>query len=225
VGRDGRILMACKVIHVEQGTDEWDALRRTRITASRLGDVLAKPNTKRHIGYKQEITLELLGHTHVEDNPEWFRHGREMEPDALRLYQLRYEVDVIHDIFLIHPEYDWLAASPDAAQVTDDIISDGMELKCRKLYKNYRKAIQRAKKFAGKGDYLAIPEPVYQPQIQGSMWVSGLDTWWYTNYYADKTGDVRIGRAPIPRNQKLIDEMEDKCILFMQECYENAGLA
>jgi len=214
----------CKLIEVEQGTEEWDAIRRTRITCSRLADVMAGEKTKRHQGYKQELTLELLGHMHVEDKPEWFRHGREMEPNALRLYQLRYDADIMHDCFLIHKDYDWLGCSPDLLELVEGTPVEGGELKCRKLYKNYRAIIQRTKNNAAKGDYLAIPEPSHRHQIQGAMWLTGWDYWWYVNYYEDRNGDVRIGRAPIPRDQELIDQMEARCLLFITECYEAAGL-
>ena len=56
------------------------------------------------------------------------------------------------------------------------------------------------------------------------MWLTGLDHWWYVNYYESKQGDVRIGRAPVPRDQKLIDQMEEWCVTFMTEVYEAAGL-
>lgn len=218
--------MDCKLIHVQQDTDEWYALRRTRITASRLADVMAKPGTKRYDGYMNEITLELLGHTEVEESPEWFRHGREMEPNALRLYGLRYKKEILHDCFLVHKDYDWLGASPDILESEGGENPDaGGEVKCRKLYKNYRDAIARGRKFHEAGNPLGIPEPGYRFQIQGGMWLTGFDYWWYVNYYEDKHGDVRIGRARIPRDQALIDQMEERCLAFMKECYERAGLA
>ena len=59
--------MDCKIIKVEQGSDEWLALRRSRITASRLADVMADPKTKRYQQYRREKVLELLGNTKHRD--------------------------------------------------------------------------------------------------------------------------------------------------------------
>lgn len=215
--------MDCRVISVEQGTDEWLDLRRCRITASRLGDVMAKPDTKRYEEYRQEIVLELLGNTHVEKSPEWARHGRENEPRALAGYEWKYGLDVAHDLFLISNKYDWLAASPDFLHLPN--YEAGGEVKCRALYKNYRKARAEAEKFAG--SVRAAPASDRR-QVQGAMWLTGFSHWWYVNYYIgdDLDGGMtqKIHRIQIPRDQKMIDDMEMRCLKFMRECYEMAGL-
>jgi hypothetical protein len=222
--------MDCRLIHCEQGTDQWDALRRGRVTASRIGDIMAKPGSKRHEGYKRELTLELLGHTDAEDSPEWFRHGREQEPRALAYYEWKYGEKLDHDVFLIHKDYDWLSCSPDGLGVMNGIYGGGMELKCRNLYKNYSAAIKRAKKFADT-DRLKCIEPGYRWQVQTSMWLTGWDHWWYVNYYEVKnqhghpTGEKKIGRCPIPRDQSLIDEIEEAAVLFYADCLERAQLS
>ena len=58
--------MDCELIQVTPRSDEWDALRRCRITASRLGDVMAKETTKRYRKLQQRLVLELTGAIHVE---------------------------------------------------------------------------------------------------------------------------------------------------------------
>ena len=135
-------LVDCRIVDVEQGSDEWLDLRRTRITCSRLADVMAKKNTKRYIKYREEKVKELLGHKHVEETPEWATHGKENEPRALAAYEFQREVEVAHDLFLIHNEYDWLSCSPDLMELPN--YDDGGEIKCRALYKNYRKYRQLA---------------------------------------------------------------------------------
>lgn len=215
--------MDCRIVTVEQGTDEWLDLRRGRITASRLGDVCAKPTTKRYQKYMKEIVLELLGHTHVEDAPEWARHGKENEPRALAGYKFKYDVDIEHDIFLIHKKYDWLSCSPDLLHLPD--YDQGGEVKCRALYKNYRAA--RAYAENGKGKPTCVPAE-YRHQIQGAMWITGFKFWWYINYYIgdDLDGGIaqKIHRVACPRDPKLIKTMEEKCVSFMREAYDRAGL-
>ena len=221
--------MDCRVIKVEQGTDEWDALRRARVTASRIGDVMAKPHTKRHKGYKREVTLELLGHTEVEESPEWFRHGREMEPRALSRYEFKHDVVMDHDVFLIHKDYDWMSVSPDGLTIVGDSYAEGVEVKCRKLYKEFRAARDRILKFKDV-DMLKCIDPSYRFQVQAAMWLTGWDHWWYVNYYEVKnnhghaTGDWKLQRVPIPRDQNLIDQIELACMNFYHECCENACL-
>lgn len=238
--------MDCQVIKVEQGTDEWDALRRCRITASRVGDVMSKPvqkkdengtklfdkdgkpimvRTKRFQEYRQQKILELLGHVAAEESPEWYQHGREQEPIALQRYEFKYGVETDHDVFLIHKEHQWLSCSPDALEIENGEYVRGNELKCRKLYKNYREAIQRVKKYADTDRKKCI-DPGYRWQVQTSMLITGWDQWLYTNYYQnpDNPAEWRMGRVPIPRDQKLIDQIEITCMEFMLDCYEAAGL-
>ena len=216
--------MDCRIIQVEQGSDEWLDLRRTRITASRMGDVMAKKNTKRYKQYRAEKIRELCGFKDVEESPEWAAHGKENEPRALAGYEYKHDVDVEHNLFLISKKYPWLSASPDLMHKPK--YNNGGEVKCRALYKNYRKYRQRARDYEG----LPIACPAEdRHQVQATMWVSGFKYWFYINYYigSDLAGGMtqNIHRVAIPRDQKLIDKMEIRSLEFMKECYEEAGLA
>ena len=65
-------------------------------------------------------------------------------------------------------------------------------------------------------------------QVQGAMWLTGLEQWWYVNYYEGKDMDGnaqrKIHRVEIPRDQDLIDRMTLRGLAFIRECYEIAGL-
>ena len=213
--------MDCRVVQVTQGSDEWDALRRCRITASRLGDVMAKPTTKRYQHYRSRIVCELLGMDFTDPEDEWFAHGRAMEPRALAAYAWKYQQPITHDVFLVHPEYDWLGASPDF--LTSDY-AEGGEIKSRLLFKNYRAARNDALSRAAKGMSPVAPE--YRFQVQGCMWLTGFDSWWYVNYYENaEDGRRKLHRIAVQRDDDLIAQMDRRCRTFMQECYELAGLA
>lgn len=216
--------MDCRMITVEQGSDEWLDLRRNRITCSRLADVMAKPTTKRYQQYQREKIKEMLGHRHVEETPEWAQHGKEHEPRALGAYEWRFELDVEHDVFLVSDRYDWLGGSPDLFHLPN--YDDGGEVKCRALYKNYRKYRDLADEH--EGTIRACP-PENRHQVQGFMMLTGFPRWGYINYYigSDLEGGIaqKLHRVWIPRDQKLIDAMEEKAKVFIAECYEEAGLA
>ena len=215
--------MECRIVKIEQGSDEWLDLRRTRITCSRLADVMADPKTKRYKQYRKEKVLELLGHKNVEETPEWAQHGKEMEPRALRGYAWRYELKIEHNIFLIHKKYDWLACSPDFMHLPG--FDQGGEIKCRELYKNYRKHRADAEKWKGSQ---RCCEASNRHQVQGAMWVTGFPFWWYVNYYLGpdmEGGQVqKVHRVAVPRNPSLIAKMQTQCIKFMKDCYETAEL-
>ena len=216
--------MDCRIIQVQQQSDEWLDLRRTRITCSRLADVCAKKDTKRYTRYREEKVKELLGHKNVEETPEWAQFGKENEPRALAAYEYQQEVAVEHNLFLISNEYDWLSCSPDLVHLPD--YDDGGEIKCRELFKNYKKYRDKAKELEGTSN--ACPAE-NRHQVQGAMWVTGLPRWGFINYYigSNLEGGMaqKLHHVWIPRNQALIDLMEVRCLEFMTECYEMAGLA
>lgn len=216
--------MDCRIISVEQGSDEWLDLRRNRITCSRLADVMAKPETKRYKQYQAEKIKEMLGHRHVEETPEWAHHGKENEPRAIGAYEWRYELDTEHDVFLVSSEHDWLAGSPDMLHLPD--YDEGLEIKCRALYKNYRKYRNLAEQFDG--TIRACP-PENRHQVQGFMMLTGFQRWGYVNYYigSNLEGGIaqKLHRVWIPRDDKLIAAMKAKAEEFIAECYEEAGLA
>jgi hypothetical protein len=60
------------------------------------------------------------------------------------------------------------------------------------------------------------------------MWLTGWHRWWYVNFYIgdDLEGGLtqKIHRVAYARDQKLIDAMEIRCMEFMKECFELAGM-
>lgn len=215
--------MDCRIVQVEQGSDEHFDLRRCRITASRLADVMAKKETKRYQRYQREKIKELLGWKGVEESPEWAQHGKENEPRALGAYEYKYAVDVEHDLFLISKAHDWLSASPDLLHLPD--YDQGGEIKCRQLFKNYKKFRDLA--IANEGKPQSVPA-CDRHQVQGAIWITGFNSWNFINYYIgdDLRGGMahKIHRIKVPRDQGLIDRMEIRCLEFMKECYQEAGL-
>ena len=242
--------MDCRIIQVEQGSDEWLDLRRTRITCSRLAAVMSLPKkcptckgkgrinlrmcdtckgkkvveTKRHKRYREEKIKELCGHKAVEETPEWAEHGKKNEGRALLAYEYQNNIEVEHNVFLISKKYDWLSCSPDLLHLPNH--DEGGEIKCRELYKNYRKFKKLAEEKESTTNCLPAAD---RHQVQGAMWVTGFSFWWYINYYigTDPQGAMvqRQHRVSVPRNQTLIDMMEIRCLEFMKEAYKGANLA
>jgi len=217
--------MDCKIIAVEQGSDEWLDLRRNRITCSRLADVMAKPTTKRYQQYQREKVKEMLGYREQqEETPQWAAHGKEHEPRALGAYEWKFELDVEHDVFLVSDEHDWLAGSPDLLHLPN--YDEGGEIKCRALYKNYRKYRDLADRFDGTTK--ACPAE-NRHQVQGFMMLTGFKRWGFVNYYigSNLEGGMaqKLHHVWIPRDAALIEAMEERAKAFIAECYEEAGLA
>ena len=223
-----------KAIEVEQGSDKWAAARRGRITASRMGDVLAKKTTNRYQDYQSEIAQELMGIEVETDAGPWFDHGKAMEPYARGAYEWKYGIELTNNVMFIHPEYDWLSASPDGVRV--GTLDHPVEIKCRATHECAdRKGNLRS--CGGCGDPLRTwrkvreyiertgkPEATYRPQIQAQAWVIGAPSIEYINYYHDPEQRVRkLHVLTVPRDEAYISQMEDRCMEFMIECYELAN--
>lgn len=204
----------CKVVEVEQGSETWDGLRRGRLTASRMGDVMAKPTTKRYQDYQQQIVFELLGHDEPEESAQWFEHGRAMEPYARGAFQWKYGIELTADVFCIHADHDWLACSPDGLSLPDYDMA--VEIKCRLKYRTYVDKVSRCER-TGKID------ATYRPQVQAQLWVMGLPSLRFVEYYHDAEQRVRkMHVTEVQRDDAYIDKMEERALQFMVECYRLA---
>lgn len=143
---------------IVQGTPEWADIRRGKITASRLGDLLARtksgPSASRQ-NYLAEIICEILtGKTPEGYTNAAMERGRELEPLARSAYEATYGVMVTEVGFASHPDIDRYGASPDG--LVDD---DGMvEIKCLN-------AARHLALITGK----AQPDSDYVYQMQGGM--------------------------------------------------------
>jgi hypothetical protein len=211
--------MDCDVIHVEQTSDAWDELRRCRITGSRLGDACADKQSKRYKKLRQRLILETSGAIVPEPDGPWFDHGREMEPRAIGAYEYRYGQPILHNIMLISHKHNWLSVSPDG--MLHDF-SEGHEFKCRKIYNVYKAVRDTAIRAEREGKYKHMAPAEHRHQIQGAMWVTGLEYWWYCNYFEDsRSGDRKLHRALIRRDNKMIAEMERRCVQLMNEVYQS----
>ena len=93
------------------------------------------------------------------------------------------------------------------------------------MFKNYKAARDQAERY--KGMKLSVPA-CDRHQLQGNMWLTGWNRWWYINFYIGDNLEggmtQKIHRVAYARDQKLIDAMEIRCLKFMAECYERAGL-
>lgn len=101
----------------EQGTEDWLAFRRGKVSASRVADVMAKTRSgyaATRTNYMMELLCERLTNT-----TEGFfvtaamQRGTELEPMARTAYEIDKGVMVIETGCFSHPEIEGFIASPD----------------------------------------------------------------------------------------------------------------
>jgi len=185
----------------------WDDDRAVRITASRFGDVLARPSSKRYRYYMEDLIDSLNGHKKVPKITPWFDHGREMEEEALAFYEWRMDKDiekfgVDNPKLFIHPKYPFIGCSPDAFD------GDGIvETKCHISYKQFQ-----ASEKAG------IPT-THIPQVQGQLWITGKKWCNFTSYFRQENKRLLHIHKVFP-DKKYHKKLETACLDFWAKIQE-----
>jgi putative phage-type endonuclease len=117
---------------LEQGTEQWFAMRCGSCTASRLNDALAKlkdpkKESAARANYRKELAIErLTGRAYPHYVSDAMIHGIENEPLARTEYEMATGADVRSIGLAMHNEIKYFSAS------TDGLVGkDGMlEIKC-----------------------------------------------------------------------------------------------
>lgn len=116
-----------KIVDVKQGSPEWKAVRKGKITGTRLKNVLKADNSS----VVDEILAELIS----DEEEEFFvnaamQHGVDTEPVARKAYEKKTS-NVVEQIgFAIHNELPYLGLSPDGLIQTNGKYIGGLEIKC-----------------------------------------------------------------------------------------------
>jgi len=115
---------------IEQGTPEWHELRRGKVTASRVADIMAKTKTgtsTSRANYLIELALQRVTGTIEESfSNTAMQWGTDNEPYARMAYEASSNVFVEQIPFIDHPDIPWFGCSPDGLIGNDGLV----EIKC-----------------------------------------------------------------------------------------------
>ena len=115
---------------IEQGTDEWFAIRCGKVTASRVADVIATTKSgysASRANYEAQLICEILTGKPAESfTNAAMQWGTETEPLARAQYELKTGNMVNQIGFVVHPMIEQAGASPDGLIGEDGCI----EIKC-----------------------------------------------------------------------------------------------
>lgn len=171
------------VLAAEQGTKEWHAARRGRITASQAHLALARPGGKGRTDYVRQLADALQGIPDFRDEgeptPEWFLDGRYYESWSRGWYQWTRDVDVVEVGFVTHDEYTWLGSSPDGLIRPRGAVEVGATIQTEGVFETkYRKTLRTFHKHASLGETASvIAQAQTQMCVTGALWCD------YTNYW------------------------------------------
>lgn len=191
---------------VEQGSDEWKALRLGCITASNVAEVMSKgKGNAEAIGrykYKVKLVAERLtgvaGESFSNQAMEW---GVEQEKFAAIEYEANKGVLVEKTGFWPSEEIKWLGASPDRLVGSDGLL----EIKCPNTTTHLQYFFD------------GVVPTEYRKQIQCQMWVTGRSWTDFVSYDSRLPKRNQLFIVRVERDEELIKEMKLEVIKFLYE--------
>lgn len=191
-------------VSVEQGTPEWHELRRGKVTASRVADILAKtktgPSASRQ-NYLIELALQRTTKTiepsYTNAAMEW---GTETEPQARVAYEVATNNFVDQVAFIDHPTIEGFGCSPDGF-VGENLI----EIKCPNSATHWEHF--KAKE----------PPKKYFIQMQAQMAVTGAKWCDFVSFDPRMPERSQLLIVNVPRDAEFILFMETEIKQFLKE--------
>jgi putative phage-type endonuclease len=198
-------------VAVEQGTPEWHELRRGKVTASRVADILAKtktgPSASRQ-NYLIELALQIVTKTiqpsYTNDAMAW---GTATEPQARVAYEVATNNFVDQVAFIDHPSIEGFGCSPDG------IVGEGLiEIKCPSSSTHW--------------EYFKSKEPPkkYFIQMQAQMAVTGAKWCDFVSFDPRMPERSQLLIVHVPRDAEFILYMETEIKQFLKEVQTEVSL-
>lgn len=165
-----------KIHNIPQGSEEWEAVRRGKITASRFGDIVTPAKCELSKSATKYIH-KLIADCFVTDVPpefignKWTDRGTEREPEAREEFVKHTGLEVI-EVGFVTQDNAVVGCSPDGF-VIDPVSMEpvaGLEIKCPAPEKHVETV-------AGG----ALPAE-HKAQVHGGMVVTGLPAWWFISH-------------------------------------------
>lgn len=188
-----------------QGSDEWHAARRGKLTASRIALALATTKTgwgASRANIRAELVCErLTGRSatgYVNAEMQW---GTDHEAEARTAYEFFRDVDVELVGFVDHPRIAMSGASPDGHIGADGAI----EIKCPNTATHIETLLG------------APVDGKYVKQVQWQMACSGRKWTDFVSFDPRMPEGMHLHIQRIPRDDKMIAKLEEEASLFLVE--------
>lgn len=177
---------------MEQRSEEWFKARSNRITGSAIGAILGLSPFATPADVMRRMVREYNGQPSEFQGNVATEYGTLNEPNALADYQMQYG-EVVECGFYVHPDFEWLGASPDGLIGDDGLI----EIKCPY---SLRHSAEEFKHISEQEHYYA--------QMQYEMFCTGRK--WCDFYQWSPYGDncVRVNFDP-QFIEKTLPELRD----------------
>ncbi len=202
-------------VDVEQGTPEWRAIKAGVASPSnfdRLITASMKPSSQADDYYYELMAEWILGECkELPPNLFWVNRGSELEPKARLAFEIIHG-DVHQVGFAFKDKSKLIGCSPDGFYGK----KAGLEIKVPEP-NNHLSYYLRGE----------IPKK-YLPQVQGSMWITGLKEWYFMSWnpgypplltlvQADPAWQVAFDRIVLPFAKRLEEGRKEKRIIDLRQ--------
>lgn len=193
------------IIECEQGSPEWFAARLGRVTASRVGDIIARTKSgysTSRAGYMAELICERLtgkpaGSDYVNAD---MQRGTDLEPIARALYEVEHDKTVSQIGFVVHPTLDMAGASPDGLVDTGVV-----EIKCPRPH------VHLDCLEAGAAPAKYLPQMAWQCICTQRTWAD------FVSYCEPMPEDLRLFVVRYTPDVAYLKEIEAEVAKFLEE--------
>lgn len=185
---------------IEQGTEEWHALRLGKVTASQMVNVMMKPEAAGFQNYRAQLVCErLTGRATETFKSAAMEHGTETEPQARAMYTMATGRDVQQVAFLDHPSIAMAGCSPDGLVGKLGMV----EIKCPQPTEHIRTLIGGAIKRQ------------YALQMQWQMACTGREWCDFVSFCPDLGDDLALHVQRVEVDHDQIRQLEDAARAFL----------
>lgn len=190
---------------IEQRSIEWFQQRAGCLTASRVGDMMAKTKSgysASRANYAAQLIAErLTGTVAPSFSNAAMQHGIDTEAEARNAYEFIHGVIVTEAPFMKHPVIEWAGASPDGLVGIDGLT----EIKCPQT------ATHIATLRGGGIDQKYIYQMQFQMACTGAAWCD------FVSYDPRMPVEMQLHVRRVDRDDALIAEIEAEAIAFLDE--------
>jgi len=190
---------------MDQGTDEWFAIRIGKVTASRVADVLAKTKSgysASRDNYMAQLVCERLTGQKAEGfTNAAMQHGTETEPLARAAYEAIKDVLVDEVGFVPHPSIQMAGASPDGLVGDDGLL----EIKCPNTATHIDTLLSET-----------VPTKYYT-QMQFQLACTGRKWCDFVSFDNRLPAELQLFVKRVPRDDVFIKQAEAEIVKFIAE--------
>ena len=192
------------MIHADiiQGTQEWFDIKRGKVSASKISDVMMKPTTAGYRNYRAKLVVErLTGETEDSYQNADMLRGTELEPNARLVYEYVTGQTVDQVGWIDHPTIEFSGSSPDGLVGEDGHI----EIKCPKA------ATHLDTLLTGTIDDKYLLQMQFQMACSGRKWND------FVSYHPSFPEDKQLKIIRVDRDNAMIADIEKAVKIFLAD--------